>query len=468
MNPVAREREAVMKARILLDSFGLVSLVTEGSETTGPVGASDVILHGGVTLWVDPSDRMRVPAISVAPLEPQAEATLRELVGADAAARLVAAADAAIWETPLDLSAFTLELDDAVIDDFSRLGFLLWLEQYTELPLNQDDLDIEIGTIATRLGVYGAWELADERLSRSYSRIIALSRSHAAASKGEDSTQIRRNLADALDALDANAALELSDSETAEVRALSHELSTGGGKSNVLAFVRREHFALAASGQGETMATGLRYSIDTGRVPRNFLDTDEDSILAEWSTSEQLLRVTVPAASTADRASGSLMFAVIDAHARRTAAGPLDYVRDADGARYSGHCRLESQLGPGERVDVYSVLSEAGPVAGVAWTRLRGSREAARALHAERLALASEAGAFNDAARRWDLAAVAFEEASATGNNPEAGADAERGARCAARAAVLWLLRDDEREARRSQLHDLSLAELLYLSATNR
>lgn len=438
-----------MNARIHVTETGLARAI--GSDQDGPLGATPVQLAGGVTVWVDPLSPSRFVRVDAAPFESGTQEVLTTILGAAAAALLSTAADSAVWDTNFADAVVPVDLSEPLWSEITRLGFLLWLEEYSFLPLDQSDLDIEIGLIASRIGNLGTWDLADERMSRAQPHLV--SQVKALAAGDAPLTPSSNILIDALDAALSNHLEELPVSQRAELEGILTTLQSRFDSAEIPAWSIGEH--AAASWENLALAAGLsaeapsaqRNSVDWRRVPRNYLAVEENTIESVW-TAEESPRLDVSVSASPDsiqngRVAHSLMFSVTSESTRDSiVAGPLRF--DDDRGTYSGMCHLEKPLQPGDHVEVYSVLSELSPAFGAHRDQLLGVREATRGFLTERLPgsngeFTSTALMLDATAQYWRRAANAFQLASYRSEDREA--DLERQRTCQARANGLMQIK---------------------------
>ena len=462
-----------MNARIHVTSTGLAKAI--GAEHDGPLGAAAVQLGGGVTVWIDPLSPSHFVRVDAAPFESGSEEVLTAILGPAAASVLSAAADSAVWDTAFADTSVPLELAEPLWSKITRLGFLLWLEENSFLPLDQSDLDIEIGLIASQIGDLGTWDLADERIARA--RPLLVSQVKALASGIAPLTSSSHLLVDALAAALSSNLEEIPESQRADlegtlasVQARLHASETKAWLIGTQVSWSWEDLALAAGVSAHAPAA-QRSSVDWRRVPRNYLSVAENTIEAMWTSDESpRLRVSVSASPDSivqGRVANSLMFSVTTEATRESiVAGPLRF--DRDRGVYSGECHLEAGLQDGDHVEVYSVLSELLPAFGAQRDQLLGVREATRGFLTERLPDSS--GAFTDTAltldataQYWRRAANAFRLASHRSENRDA--DLQRQRVCQDRANGLMQIAAGAPAATWiAELPALALAELVHFS----
>ena len=446
-----------MKLLVTVSASGLAYATAPEFEFEGPLGTSVVLLGAGVGVWIDPLEPSRFIRIQAQALEPEAQAVLELLVGADAAALLDEAANAAVEGAEFAASEVEADLNDEIWSDVSRLGFLLWLEQYSLLPLDQSDLDIEIGVIAARLGPLGIWDLASDRLQGSLARLVTLGRVADNADSGISAASfetVRTALAEVignqaveLDAVGADEVQQLAARLTAAAGAREHEdaqlteelrellLASVPGLTSVISGQR---VAVDAGGAG-TDAPARADSVNWNRVPRDILETEENTVVSVWVDGDlPRLEVSVEPASSAilaGRVSRSLMFEVVDDRTGdELVAAALDYDEEAN--RYVGSCYLERPLAREERVDVYAVGSPLQPAFGVLNRELAAQRSAVRAFQAERMPFSDE-DLLENSGELWQAAADGFGTSSEFLGSSKADADRFRQRVCEERSTAL-------------------------------
>ncbi len=372
------------------------------STTEGPLGSTPVHLADDVVVWIDPLDTSRFAGVDV--IGAAASPVVQELVGspaASAATQNLAALDDAPDETVVSDSE--IDLGSPLWPYVRRLGFLLWLEQFSPLALAPHDFDIEIGLAAHHLAALGTAELAAERLGSARRHLL-----DAVDRLVEQSISPPSHLVDVIRgaalAADAIGIIELDPQVTGRLTPESPDDRVIDLSTYRRAHPTIERGSLAAGGTAEH-----RSSVDWRRVPRGTLHTDDRTIAFSLDPTTSVLSVSVTAAG--DRHSPALLFEVVDPHDGRVlVAGPL---RRAPGeTEYRGSCLLTGDPST-LLVDVRSVLSVLAPSVGPDRRRAGAVREATRAVTAERLARwASESAekddVVSDAARAWQRAALDF------------------------------------------------------------
>jgi hypothetical protein len=456
-----------MKVRLTASPRGAV---LSARADDGPLGTMPVVLDGDVLVAVDPLAPETLTRIEVPSLQPLARETLAELIGTDAAERVVRLADAAV------LDGATTPDDEIEIEPTSwwpllaRLGFLTWLEEFSLLPLDRRDLDLEIGELAARLSPLGGWRIAEERLTRAFDHGLELLDDAAAPGRQTVEAALRAAVDD-----------EFAGVDPEQVARLDRVVATGGApvverraakKASRLwdasPFGPAESFALAAS-PGES---AVAYSVDWRRVPRDVLATGEKTIHWSW-TDDPAPRLSVNVEAAPDTAlrggaAHSLMFEVVSrSTGQALVAAPLEL--DEGRTHYRGVVRFSHAPGDDEVIEVYSLLSELAPaVSQIDRHRLEGARAATRGFLSERLLTAD--GAFDEAmlelestAAYWIAAANAFGSAKAAGGGEHDGVREEF---CRERASAI--LSGPDAAAWTRDLPAPALAELVLVASRDR
>ncbi|MES2169246.1 MAG: hypothetical protein V4479_00780 [Actinomycetota bacterium] len=467
------------EVQVAIAAGGYASVIAPGG-IDGPLGSSPVRLSDGVTIWIDPLHPERFYRLDAFALEEGSHGLLGDLVGAGAAALIGEAADCAVWERPFEPTTTTLELAEDRWRGIARLGFLLWLEDYAVLPLDQGDFDIEIGLLAHELAPLGTEQLAGERFDRAYPKLLTRAR-ELVADDGVDWMTDDDLVARALEIAEAAYLPDISESESAELQSLARDLSARTAAARAAGdidfdtvflelagdSIQPASHAGAGGGDDETRTD----TVDWNLVVRNALSTDEDTVSWRWVGSPtQRIEVRVAAAPRGlpGRAiSRSLMFGVTTSSGGEyLAAGALEY--SATENEYVGQCHLDHRPATGEHVQVYAVNSLRAPAGSVERDRLLGMREATRGYLDERLP--DSQGRFGQTTQnvpvtreRWAHAARAFQLASQRSDDDSSQRDASRQAICNERAAAL---RDPAAAAAMvAELPVLSLAEKMFFRA---
>ncbi|POH59660.1 hypothetical protein C3B59_17360 [Cryobacterium zongtaii] len=402
---------------------GLALIRNDRAEVVPP---ARLRLDDGVTVWIDPLDPPTPWRIDVG--EPDAGPVIEELLGIEAAEQTRQSYWALLrGDDPagrIEPGGRTPAWSAA-----NRLGFLLWLEQNAVTPLAQADLDLEIATVAARLGDLGALEIARERFARAGPQLRRLA---VAVRDGAEVPRISGFVAEALGAYITLSAtdlpepviedLEAMQSVAARIAASEESGSTAIGDDvlNGLLDVFERSGTARSSGPGEAVR---RFSVDWENVPRGVLDPGEDTIAARWDASGSQLSVSVVAGRA--RPQSDLLFRLQRGDGDRPSAGGA-LLLDAETGTYQGSCKLDAPMGQNDRIDVVTV-EWTNPVAlGAAAERRRAQRSVAWAISFERFAVVDgkvSPSALGAAQRAWFDAADRL-----------ATMDAPAAARCSARA----------------------------------
>lgn len=467
-----------MRLLVTADQSGVASATAVDYQFEGPLGTAIVSLGAGVDVWIDPLVPEQFIRLQARPLEPESFSVLESLLDATAAAEIEAAASSGVFETEYAPTEIEAEFDAAVWRNVSRLGFLLWMEQYSPLPFDQFDFDIEIGALASRLGPLGLWTVATERLQRSLVRLVQLARTADAAEAGL-AVVSSFVISDALEIVINDQSLELDAVGEDDVRRLSTRISVAADAlasedvdlsrelarlslntaPELASLVSRQKVANFAGGPAERTSVHVD-SVNWNRVPRDVLDSDDNTVESNWVDDDiPRLEVSVEPATGAvlsGQISRSLMFSVVSEFSGTAiVAAPLDY--DDAAQRYVGVCHFDRPLAQGERVEVYSVLTSLEPVFGVQHVELTAQRSAVRAFQAERLPFADSA-IVSSARILWTDAGDTFGIANEYLDSAKAEADEYRQGVCFQRSAALAAGSVTDRPA-------LSLAEERYFAA---
>lgn len=436
-----------MTAILSVSTHGTTRLQRSASSAEGPAGSYALDLAGGVRIWIDPLDPESIETIERFPDVPGGDAVLAGLVGE------VTTADG---DTPVELEL------TSVWAHVARLGFLLWCEQSAPWPVNQLDLDIEIGLQAFRVAEYLDGDLAFDRLVPAIERLLELAEVEPPGPVVQEALQL--------------VATEFVDELTEEQRQrLAEALSLAAAQTALLVSLedareslRRTDFALAAGFESPTESVhSRRFSVDWRLVPRNVLSVDEHTVTATLGA-DSVLRVRVAGLSPTQPnriRSSSLMFRLLDGDpAGAPLAAPL--VLHHVTGDYLGEIAFRGDL-DGVVVDVFSVLSGREPVDEPVRSRLAGQRQATLGLFWERFPSDDLVARADVAMRAWRDAEAAYTSALLLAGDARGSGDRSRITVIRSRIAALDQVRFDEDAATAwaDSLPALTLAEQVYFTA---
>ncbi|MCX5199773.1 hypothetical protein OOK31_38870 [Streptomyces sp. NBC_00249] len=374
-------------------------------------GCGKVLLAGPTVVVVDPAD-LRAPVHVAAPDLETASWALRPLLGDelfDSVCRAVRDASVAAefsksWPASLG----------ATWEHVARLGSLLWAEQWTPLPLDQNLLDIDVAAAAATCQTLGTDDLAGARYRRCWPQLVKLGeRLHdgpGLASSREICTALI-HAPNYLWGLPSNDAKRF-----AKLAGAAREASAAGFKAQVTTGFNAHRLPQADNRCNDTPApddgpnAGVQrrtFSVDWHMVPRAILDPAENTIRAVYESG--LLNISVLAARdnllTGQRPA-RLGFRVLAADRQADATGFLTLNQQSQ--VYEGTVALTTALACGSVVDVFAEgLREPPPTRDPDLARIR--RRAAWALALERVAKAgcdtAARDVWRDAATHWSTVA---------------------------------------------------------------
>ncbi|MFE7930383.1 hypothetical protein ACFU6S_16905 [Streptomyces sp. NPDC057456] len=373
--------------------------VRVSGSSKGLSGCAAVPLAGQTIVVVDPAD-LRAPArIAVRDLD-EGSWVLRPLLGETAFRKLGALVrERAPGKVMQEHVSTTL---GAVWEDVAWLGTLLWIEEWSPLPLDRGLLDIDIAAASCACRALGTEELAAVRYRRCSSRLLELGEKLAEGQILETAPGLCSALINAPNYLwnlpDADA--KRLDSLVATAKAVDPE---GVGVPPIEA---AEVLKRLGVNDGMSTLDGASpeetFSVDWHMVPPGVLDPRDDTIKVAYG--DEMLTVKVRAAhlTPSTQLATRLKFRVLTRAGETAASG--DLALDAKSGYYKGHIAQAQALAADTVVDVFAAGPGVPPP-----TKDRGlariRRGAAWALSLERLASTGSDSAsqelWREAAAHW-------------------------------------------------------------------
>ncbi|MBT2468196.1 hypothetical protein J7E97_09975 [Streptomyces sp. ISL-66] len=292
----------------------------------------------------------------------------------------------------------------AVWEDVARLGTLLWIEQWSPLPLDRGLLDIDIAAASSACRALGTEELAAVRYHRCGSRLLEIGERLEKGLGLSTAPELCTALINA-----PNYLWNLPDAEAKRLGSLATAANAahpggGGILSTEAADVLKRLGINGGMSALDGAAPEQTFSVDWHMVPPGVLDPRDDTINVAYDA--EMLTVMVRAAhaapSTEQQPATRLKFRVLTCDGRTAASG--DLALDPERGYYMGRIAQAQALAVGAVVDVFADGPRVPPP-----TKDRGRacirRGAAWALALERLAAAGSDSAsqelWREAATRW-------------------------------------------------------------------